>query len=173
MTRCPARNGGLCERDCGDFDGRGTRWDDELPVAMELSYWCQDLVHPMSSRERFERGVPDAISAAADEGRPEPTPDRAQLIAICERALETQESTWHNRDSYSATKQLGEAYALLKAGCEIATIQRDDRLRTWWVTIYSKGFDYFEGTVDGMGEKDDDRFYIPFASKVITGQDWY
>jgi hypothetical protein len=174
MTRCPARDGAPCERTCGDFDGRGTRWRDAGPeVGIEFSYYCQDRVFEMTGAERFERNVPQVIIDEALKGRPRPAPSRQELRAICAKALDTPESAWSNRDSYAATKQLGEAYALLSAGCEILSIERDDKLHTWWVTIASKGFNYFEGTVDGMGEKDEDRFYVPFIERVITGEDWY
>lgn len=99
-------------------------------------------------------------------------PTREELLAICERALATPEAAWCNRDSSSATRQLGEAYALLKAGCDFH-VSRDDGLHTWWVTITYRGFNYFEGDYDGMGPLDYERFYIPLAERVVDGEDWY
>lgn len=99
-------------------------------------------------------------------------PSRDDLLAICERALTTPVARWMNRDSSSAVRQLGEAYALLKAGCEFWATP-DERLRTWWVTVEFPGFDWFEGGSDGRGPLDHERFYIPFAERVRDGEDWY
>jgi len=41
---------------------------------------------------------------------------REELIALCEAAL-VPESEWRNRDSAGAQRQIGEAWALLRAGC--------------------------------------------------------
>lgn len=119
--------------------------------------------------ERPEDGRTFTVGAA----RQVDVPDRAALLDICERALSTPQSAWRDRDSASATRQLGEAYALLKAGCEFYITERDTRLNTWWVTIEYRGFDYFEGTFDGMGPLDHERFYIPFAERLVDGEDWY
>jgi len=100
------------------------------------------------------------------------TPTREDLLAICERALTTPYIAWRNRDSSSAVRQLGEAHALLKAGCEFF-VKPDERLHTWWVTVTYPGFEYFEDGYDGMGPLDDERFYIPFAERVKDGEDWY
>ena len=106
-----------------------------------------------------------------------PEPTRDELLALIDRAWVPQEH-WRNRDSQDAQKQLGEAYALLKAGCDFQ-IDRSPDLnrggRTVWVHIQSQGFDYFEGTFDGLGPLDDDLFYIPTAERLdeSAGRDWY
>jgi len=99
-------------------------------------------------------------------------PTREDLLEICERALVTPESAWSDRDSSSATRQLGEAYALLKAGCTFY-VEKESKHNAWWVHIEFRGFNYFEGDSDGMGPLDDDRFYIPLAERVVEGKDWY
>lgn len=100
------------------------------------------------------------------------TPTREMLLELCERALSVPQSSWSNRDSSAATRQLGEAYALLRAGCEF-DVRRDGR--TYWVRITYHGFDYFEGSYDGPGFPDDERFYVPTAERLdeSAGRDWY
>lgn len=97
------------------------------------------------------------------------TPTREELIAICESAF-TPESEWSDRDSSAAHRQLGECYALLKAGCEFWV--RTER-NTNWVSIEFRGFDAFEYGDDGP--LDHDRYYVPTAERVAAnpGKDWY
>jgi hypothetical protein len=97
--------------------------------------------------------------------------DRDVLLALCERGFVPQEH-WYNRDTSAAQRQLGECYALLKAGCEFTVHTERD---THWVTVTYRGFDFFEGTYDGMGSLDDERFYVPTAERLdrSPGRDWY
>ena len=98
--------------------------------------------------------------------------DRDALLAICERAF-VPEDRWRNRDSSAAQLQLGECYALLRAGCRVlGARQKGD---TIWVTIEYRGFSYFEGDYDGLGPLDDDRFYLPSPERLdrADGGDWY
>ena len=104
-------------------------------------------------------------------------PSRGDLLALCERGF-VPEDQWHDRDSASAQRQLGEAYALLRAGCQFerAEMRRGgDDGETHWVRIHSRGFAYFEGDYDGLGPLDDDLFYIPTAERLdrAAGRDWY
>lgn len=95
--------------------------------------------------------------------------DRDELLSICEAAFVPQEH-WSNRDSASAQRQLGEAYALLKAGCEY-WIGRDTDARTIWVTIEYEGFAH----KDYDGGLDTDHFYLPTRQRLAdaNGTDWY
>lgn len=99
--------------------------------------------------------------------------DRETLIALCERGFVPQER-WRNRDSASAQLQLGQAYALLRAGCDF-TPDGDTSHDSHWIDIEYRGFDYFEGDYDGAGRLDDDTFYIPTAERLdrTAGKDWY
>lgn len=101
------------------------------------------------------------------------TPDRAALLALCERGFVPQEQ-WRNRDSSAAQRQLGEAYALLRAGCDFF-VDRQTKHGAHWVVIEFRGFDYFEGDYDGRGPLDNERFYIPTAERLDAndGGDWY
>lgn len=98
------------------------------------------------------------------------TIDREMLIAICEAGWVPQ-SKWCNRDSCSAQRQLGEAYALLKAGCEFAAIADDvQHPQTIYICIKMQGFDFHEG-----GSADEDLFYLPTMKRIeeARGDDWY
>jgi hypothetical protein len=92
--------------------------------------------------------------------------DRDILLGICERAFVPQES-WHDRDSAFAQRQLGECYALLKAGCDFSVEVKDE---TIWVDIHFQGFAYFE-----EGGLSHDRFYLPTKERLANakGGDWY
>jgi hypothetical protein len=98
---------------------------------------------------------------------------RGDLLAICERAFVPQDK-WCDRDSSSAQMQLGQCYALLKAGCDFH-IRSDSSLctddRTIWVAVAWHGFDYF----DWGGAPDDDTFYLPTVKRLdqCAGRDWY
>lgn len=98
-------------------------------------------------------------------------PTRDELVSLCEDAVRP-ESAWRNRDSEEAHRQLGQAWALLKAGCEFH-IGADSDERTLWVYITSKGFEYFEwGDVDALRK---DHFYIPTRERLdaVGDGDWY
>lgn len=99
---------------------------------------------------------------------------RDDLIGICEQAF-TSESSWTNRDSATAHRQLGECYALLRAGCDFS-ILRGPKLttdeRTVWVKVTFKGFAHF----DWGGEYDAELYYLPTLDRLATagsGRDWY
>lgn len=97
---------------------------------------------------------------------------RDELIAICEQAISPQ-STWHDRDSEGATRQLGECWALLKAGCDYRMSKEEPCVTDKyiiWIEIVSKGFDYFE-----IGELREDTFYLPTPTRLAAraGKDWY
>lgn len=92
---------------------------------------------------------------------------REDLIKICEKAF-VKEEDWKDRDSELAQCQLGECYVLLRAGCdfEIDKVFGD----TIELTIYSKGFVYFE-----YGMKDEHFFYLPTEKRLkeVNNKDWY
>jgi hypothetical protein len=100
-------------------------------------------------------------------------PTRDDLIALCVRGSVPQEQ-WCNRDSASAQRQLGECLALLAAGCDFSVSPTiggsPDNGRTWWVTVYFHGFNYFE-----VGEESSEDFFVPSAERLAdaAGMDWY
>lgn len=101
--------------------------------------------------------------------RPTDVPDRDALLELCERAFVPQ-SDWANRDSSSAQRQLGEAYALIKAGCDVTVY--DLKHDSWWVAIAFEGFDAFEY---GREHTTTESFYIPTRGRLdqAAGKDWY
>lgn len=94
---------------------------------------------------------------------------RQELIEICEKAF-VEEKDWKNRDSESAQCQLGECYALLKAGCQFEIDFNNTNNRTIWVNVYSKGFMAFEG-----GNLEEHNYYLPTKKRLeeTNGKDWY
>ena len=98
---------------------------------------------------------------------------RKELIEICESAF-VKEKDWTNRDSESAQCQLGECYALLKAGCKYKISYKDDICKTdsetIWIYIYSHGFMYFE-----EGIEEEHFYYLPTMKRLKErqGKDWY
>lgn len=111
--------------------------------------------------------------------------NREELLALIRDAFVPQEQ-WSDRDSERAQRQLGEAFALLTAGCEY-TIGRQENVkgdpRTLWVHIWSRGFDWFEGTGDPDWDAGSQRdrqlnehtFYVPTRTRLAdaAGSDWY
>ena len=99
--------------------------------------------------------------------------DRVILIAICEDALVPQK-VWHNRDSESSQRQVGECWALLNAGCDFYVHEAGDdpaaSTQTTWVTVVSEGFQYFE-----IGDLSTHLFYLPTRKRLdkTAGKDWY
>lgn len=98
---------------------------------------------------------------------------RNRLVAICERAFVAEEF-WFNRDSAKSQRQLGECYALLRAGCVFElrhdmSGQPDDG--TIWVRIWSQGFAHF----DWGGGLDEETYYLPDEDRLdrADGKDWY
>lgn len=105
---------------------------------------------------------------------PEQPPSREELVALCERAI-VPESKWGNRDSAAAHRQLGEALALLRAGCDFmvrpSSNYHADKI--WQVSVFYRGFDFFEYGDDRYLKQDS--FYVPTAERLdqVAGDDWY
>lgn len=108
-----------------------------------------------------------------DLGTPE---ERAELIAICE-ASSVPESAWSDRDSYGAQFQVGQCWALLRAGCDFRIHAAEDDpspdADTIWVTTYGEGFQRFEHGNDVDKEKE--LHYLPTRARLaaVAGKDWY
>lgn len=109
---------------------------------------------------------------------------REELIALCEAAL-VPEERWHDRDSHSAQVQVGECWALLRAGCDFKVITRRDGCdkvvtdaKTVWLYTYARGFNWHECWSD-ENDRDDFRtaelHYLPTAKRLreAAGGDWY
>lgn len=101
-----------------------------------------------------------------------PSYTRDDLIALCEQAL-VPEGNWRDRDSESAQRQIGECWALLRAGCpwRFETGKgTTTNAKTIWIVVESKGFMYFE---DGAPTRS--LFYIPTPAQLreASGRDWY
>lgn len=99
---------------------------------------------------------------------------REELISLCERGVVPCEK-WSNRDTADAQRQLGEALALLRAGCAFRDRGRSGTYcvtdeRTVWVDITFDGFNHF----DWGGLPDKETFYIPTAKRLAdsAGRDW-
>lgn len=105
------------------------------------------------------------------------TYDRGELVAICTEGIVPQ-NRWRNRDSAAAQRQLGEARALLAAGCDYRVLDGDNPARmrtddqTIWIEISYRGFNDFEY---GEGPSYDDTFYLPTRKRLASnrGSDWY
>lgn len=99
---------------------------------------------------------------------------REDLISLCEQGA-APEAGWHDRDSAEAQRQMGEAWALLRAGCAFEVLTKGDLKtddRTIWVEITFDGFGAFEG-----GDKETELFYLPTQQRIdaaaLSGGDWY
>ena len=97
---------------------------------------------------------------------------REQLLDICVCAF-TPHDEWRDRDSAAAVRQLGEAYALLRAGCDFKVLTSGDLVtddRTVWITVTFDGFSAFEG-----GLRECATFYLPTPERLLQaeGGDWY
>ena len=104
---------------------------------------------------------------------------REDLIKICEQAF-VSEDKWHDRDSSSAQKQLGECYIFLKDGCEYEIREEDSSEDTIVLDIYTKGFCWFESWENEEDRTRDDKekhnyFYLPTQKRLdeANGGDWY
>lgn len=104
---------------------------------------------------------------------------REDLIKICEQAF-VPEDKWHDRDSESSQCELGECYALLKAGCDFEVIYEDDLCatneHTIWLYIYSCGFAWFEDYGEDRDDsKEKHHYYLPTQKRLdeVNGEDWY
>lgn len=107
---------------------------------------------------------------------------REELISICEKSF-VDESKWLNRDSAYSQTRLGEAYALLKCGCDFRVITNDNATETEkeclnlndkntiWIEISFCGF----STCDGSDDKEMETFYLPTLKRLeeVNGNDWY
>lgn len=97
---------------------------------------------------------------------------RDELVAICERAI-VAEDAWRDRDSAGAQMQIGQAWALLAAGCEFDIESADDE--TIWIEVHPRGFMTFECGVEDAGTADWQTFYLPTPQRLdaAAGTDWY
>lgn len=99
---------------------------------------------------------------------------KEELLAVCERGFSLEEN-WCNRDSSDAVRQLGECYALLRAGCEYRILRGagpSTDSRTIWIEVSYDGFDHFESG----GSKDRETYYLPTPERLERsgpGKDWY
>ena len=137
-----------------------------------------DQLTVAEARARFAELPDDAVitelSYSVDEP-PCPVPPseltREDLIALCTDGV-VPHDRWRNRDTSSAQRQLGEACALLAAGCEYF-IEREIQLSAYWVHITFRGFGSFEYGDEAPLEEE--RFYIPTRLSLdnAAGGDWY
>lgn len=100
---------------------------------------------------------------------------RDALIALCRRGVVPVDQ-WRDRDSAGAQKQLGEALALLEAGCDFRQASHaEPTTSTIWIMITYPGFNAFEYGRDDIANHDDDLFYIPTLDRLerAAGGDWY
>jgi uncharacterized protein (DUF1684 family) len=115
-----------------------------------------------------------APTPAVDMTTPKQDYTREDLVALCERAF-VPHAKWRNRDTADAQRQLGECYALLRAGCDFVILDGRYGLttdeRTVWVEITFRGFAYF----DYDGDWNTETFYLPTAPRLDRrdGGDWY
>lgn len=100
--------------------------------------------------------------------------DRTGLISICERARVPMKK-WLNRDSASAQKQVGEVWALLRAGAPYKVNFEGNTCvtneNTIWIEIEYHGFNYFEIGDEGV---EHDTYYLPTDKRLADrdGEDW-
>ena len=108
---------------------------------------------------------------------------REALIALCEQGRVPQDK-WRNRDSCNAQQQMGQAWALLSAGCEFEILREPGGLmtdrRTVWVGIKAEGFNFHDSYSPYHGDDrddylDKDHFYLPTEARLkeASGEDWY
>ena len=103
---------------------------------------------------------------------------RADLIEICERAIVPHDK-WTDRDTPRSQTRVGEAWALLKAGCDFDVTykpryERDGCVtddQTIWLEITHDDF----GTFDWGGPQEVETFYLPTPKRIDAheGRDWY
>lgn len=103
---------------------------------------------------------------------------REKLIEICEKAIVPVEK-WGNRDTPEAQLKVGQAWALLKAGCDFEVLIKrleNDRCvtdeETIWISIKHPAFWTYDGDPDHL---DEENFYLPTEKtlKASKGRDWY
>lgn len=98
---------------------------------------------------------------------------RLELIDICKTAI-VPHAKWHDRDSSSAQRKVGECFVLLSAGCPFSIRTEGDPksdAHTIWLDICFTGFEKFE---DGEGMQEE-LFYLPTRKRLeeAKGGDWY
>ena len=98
--------------------------------------------------------------------------EREELVRICEAAV-VDHQQWGDRDTASAQKGVGKAWAYLKAGCPFQVLTTGSLVtneRTIWLEIIYDGFSTFEG--DG---KESCTVYLPTWARLkeTEGHDWY
>ena len=101
-------------------------------------------------------------------------PTREELIQLCERSI-VPSSAWGNRDSAAAHLQLGQAWALLKAGCNFTIDVDASDEHSWNLDIEWEGFNAFEYGNEYGENLESDSFYIPTEDRLNKrqGGDWY
>lgn len=100
---------------------------------------------------------------------------RQDLIKLCEDGIVSCKK-WGNRDTSDAQRQLGEAWALLKAGCDFEILQEKDGLNTSDKTVWVKiRFTDFSGFENGYPNNAADIFYLPTIARLTENKnsDWY
>lgn len=159
--------------------------DEPLKILEALGYVQGKIRHTTERLELLDKQY---------HGQPRAGFNATELIDICEFAF-VREEHWTNRDSAEAQKQLGQAYAWLRAGCHVQLLlpSKADGAEnsctcdedTIWVEVYAKGFNFFENH-DEDSElpknadsrkycKDSERFYLPTPGRLLRsiGKDWY
>lgn len=101
---------------------------------------------------------------------------RDDLIGLCRDGVLPQEK-WSNRDTARAQMQLGQALALLSAGCDF-TARLGHRRLTIDLRVEYRGFQWFEGGLDYDDRDmylDHEDFYVPTRARLtaVDGSDWY
>lgn len=174
---------------------RGTHGAENCYLSIELSKIQADAVlgvldHPtlLALLDTCPTDATESVALPRVPATPTPSVEdesREALIALCEAAAVPMDK-WRNRDSASAQQQVGQALALLRAGCPFTVLRgqptahynghllSDDK--TLWVDISFRGFQAFEyggGREDGYW--DDETFYLPAAARLqeAAGNDWY
>lgn len=100
---------------------------------------------------------------------------RQDLIKLCEDGV-VAHKRWDDRYSAETQRQLGEVWALLKAGCDFEILHEkgglDTDADTVWVEITLTDFMGFELGVDNNAKE---HFYIPTRERLNKnkGMDWY
>lgn len=99
---------------------------------------------------------------------------REDLIALCEAAI-IPEAWWWDRDSPGAQRQVGELWALLKAGCDFDLMPDDHptAYKSILVQVDYRGFT----TIESGKPKEREWFYLPtpqwLAARRAASEDWY
>lgn len=103
---------------------------------------------------------------------------REQLIKLCHLGI-VQKENWLDRDTSDAHRQLGEAWALLAAGCDFEILRQGDLAtddKTIWIEIHFDSFMTFEAGETGNREyQSAETYYLPTPLRIAEakGKDWY